>query len=268
MYYDYHIHSKYSSDCETSLDQICKKAVGKNISEIAITDHHDIDYKEKSIQFLLDKDSYLKDLKRYQNKYQTKLKIIKGVEIGLQPHIFDQCDAFLNDDFDFIIGSFHTIEQKDLYNGDYFKDYNQWEAYLGYLKEVYQVVKNYDNYSVIGHFDIIRRYGDFDYIPNLMENDKANNLIEEILKELIKKNKGIEVNTSGYYIGDGKNPMPTVEILKLYKELGGKIITLGSDSHTSDHLGYNFLETIKLLKSIRFKEYTVFDKMKPSFKKL
>jgi len=101
-----------------------------------------------------------------------------------------------------------------------------------------------------------------------MDNDKAYELIREILKKVIKNNKGIEVNTTGYYIGNGQNPLPSIKILKLYKELGGEILTLGSDSHSTDQLAYKFTETIKLLKEIGFNKLTTFKDMKPKFYKI
>ena len=187
--------------------------------------------------------------------------------MGLQPHILEQCDDYLADDFDFIIASFHTAEKNDLYNGDFFENYSQWEAYLQYLKTVLKVVKIYDNYSVLGHLDIIRRYGDFDLQPDLMENNKAAELIREILKVIIANNKGLEVNTSGYRI-DGQNPLPSFEILKVYYQLGGKILTIGSDSHNTNTLANKFDYTISELKKIGFTELSTFSNMQPEFHKI
>lgn len=264
MYCDYHIHSQFSTDSKMTLKEICKTAIDIGLEEIAITDHHDIDYQDDSIEFSIDKDEYLYELEKYQQRYKDELKIKKGIEMGLQLDILDECDQYLNDDFDFIIASFHTADKADLHTGDFFKDYSQWEAYLSYLETVLKTVKKYDNYSVLGHLDIIRRYGNFDNAPDLMDNPTAVSIIEEILKIVIRKDKGLEVNTSGYRI-DGENPMPSFEILKLYKELGGKILTIGSDSHSTDQLTIKFDYTINKLKEIGFKELSTFDSMKVNF---
>lgn len=265
--FDYHLHSNFSADSEMNLDQLCQAAIKNSLAEIAITDHHDIDYQDSEIEFLIEKEKYLQEIEKYQKKYQDKLKIKKGIELGLQPHILDQCNSYLNDDFDFVIGSFHTAEKKDLYNGDFFQNYNQWEAYLQYLKTILKVVKNYDNYSVIGHLDIIRRYGDFEAKPDLLENKEAEELIRTILKEIIKKDRGLEVNTSGYRI-DGKNPLPSFKILKIYYELGGKILTIGSDSHNPKTLANKFDATLSKLKEIGFKELATFSAMEVKFHKI
>lgn len=262
MLFDYHLHSHFSADSDMTMDELCQAAIKKGLDEIAITDHHDIDYKDETIEFLIDKDQYLKEITKMQKKYKDKLTIKKGIEMGLQSHILQQSKDYLADSFDFIIGSFHTVEKSDLYNGDFFEGYNQWEAYIQYLKTVLEVVENYDHYSVLGHLDIIRRYGDFKNKPKLLKNKKAAEIIESILKKLIEKDKGLEVNTSGYRL-KGSNPLPSFDILELYYELGGKILTLGSDSHKTEDIAQKFDYTIQKLKAIGFKELTTFNKMKP-----
>lgn len=267
MLFDYHLHSQFSADSEMTMDQLCQAAIDRELDEIAITDHHDIDYKDDTIEFLINKKEYLAEIEKMQQKYSGQLKIKKGIEMGLQNHIFEECEQYLADDFDFVIGSFHTAEKADLYNGDFFENYRQWEAYIQYLKTVLDVVQKYDHYSVIGHLDIIRRYGDFDHQPGLMENDQAAELIRKILKTIIAKDKGLEVNTSGYRI-DNQNPLPSFDILKLYYQLGGKILTIGSDSHNTETIANKFNYTISKLKKIGFTELTTFSKMKAEFHKI
>ncbi|ADQ15680.1 histidinol-phosphatase HisJ family protein [Halanaerobium hydrogeniformans] len=267
MFFDYHMHSHFSADSQMNMEEIIETAIKIGLDEIAITDHHDIDYKDDSIEFIIDKNEYLTALEKMQNKYKDKIEIKKGIELGVQLHIFDQCNRYLADDFDFVIASFHTAEKKDLYNGDFFEEYSQWEAYLQYLKTVYAVVKDYENYNVIGHLDIIRDYGNYDHKPDLMENKEASEIIAEILKQIIKKDKGIEVNTSGYRI-DGENPMPSFRILKLYKELGGEILTIGSDSHSTDRIAQRLSSTSQKLKEIGFDKLSTFTNMKPQFHKI
>src|SRR6056297_3281728 len=148
MFFDYHLHSHFSADSEMTMDEICQAAIEKGLDEIAITDHHDIDYQDDTIEFLIDKDKYLKEITIMQRKYKDKLVIKKGIEMGLQSHILQQSKEYLSNNFDFIIGSFHTVEKSDLYNGDFFEKYNQWEAYIQYLKAVLEVVEKYDHYSV------------------------------------------------------------------------------------------------------------------------
>lgn len=267
MFFDYHLHSHFSPDSLMDMEELCETAYQKGLKEIAITDHHDLDYQDPRITFLIDKDKYFKEIEKYQKKYQNKMQIKKGLEIGLQPHIIENCNNFIAKDFDFVIASFHTVEKKDLYNGDFFDDYNQLEATIKYLENILKILKKFENYSVLGHLDLIRRYGNFDQQINLLKNNKTKELLREILALVIKKDKGLEVNTSGLRI-DGENPLPTFEILELYYKMGGKILTLASDSHRSQDIANKFNYVISKLKNIGFQELATFDKMKVEFHKI
>lgn len=135
--------------------------------------------------------------------------------------------------------------------------------YDGYYDEMYHVIQNYSDYSCISHMDLIRRYVDDtrDYYESTKDK------IKEILTYCIKHNKGIEINTSHVRYGiDGYTP--SIHILKLYKELGGKIITIGSDSHEKNHLGFFVNEAMQLLKEIGFEYFCTYKNMQPIFHKL
>ena len=124
---------------------------------------------------------------------------------------------------------------------------------------MYKCVDNFNNFDVLGHIDYIDRYfEDFSTIPKYEE---YHYLIESILKILIQKGKGIEVNTAGMRYGlDYFHPK--IQILKLYKELGGEIITVGSDSHTPETIGYGYKAVEKMLKDIGFKYIHIFKERK------
>lgn len=268
MFFDYHIHSLYSSDSQTTIEEICQQSVRIGLTEIAITDHNDIDYQDLSISFDLDRERYLQELEEFQKRYQGRLRIKKGVELGVQLHTLDRCKEFVGDYFDFIICSFHTIQKKDLFTGDFFTGYTQWEAYRAYLEEILYCVDRFDQYNVLGHLDVIRRYGNYTIIPQLTDDAICYDLLTKILRTIITKGKGLEVNTSGYYISDGQNPMPSTTILRLYHDLGGKILTIGSDSHSATRLGYKFNQTYDLLRQIGFQYLTTFEQGEPIFHNL
>ncbi len=125
------------------------------------------------------------------------------------------------------------------------------------------IIKDYKNYSVLGHLDLITRYDLQQPLP--FETIKP--VITEILKQVIADGKGIELNTS--YVRYGLNDTtPGSDILKLYHDLGGEIITIGSDSHKKEHLGQHINEAKEILSDIGFKYYCTFDNMKPAFRLL
>ena len=172
-------------------------------------------------------------------------------------------ELFRRYQFDFIILSVHQVEDKEFWTQDFQKGRTQKEYNERYYEEMLDLVKNYKNYSVLGHMDLIKRYdkaGDYPF-------EKIKPIVEEILKIVIADGKGIEINTSSHRYGLS-DTMPSGEILKLYRELGGEIITIGSDSHKPEHLGAYIRETETLLKEMGFKWFCTYRNMQPTFYEL
>ena len=147
---------------------------------------------------------------------------------------------------------------------EYFKNKSQKEAYEVYYKTLYDIIKNYNNYSVVGHGDLIKRYGNY---SNILKDSLFIDIIESILKEAIYKGKGIEINTSCFRY---KLPdlTPSRKIISLYKDLGGEIITTGSDAHSPAFISCKFDYICSYLKDLGFKYISTFNNLKPNFIKL
>lgn len=202
----------------------------------------------------------------YHNKIKQLSKtlsmpLLMGVEMGYQPHVLDRIDNLITSHpFDFVILSIHYADGLDFYNGDFFKNRTQYESYRRYYEVALDAVTSYDNYDVFGHLDYIIRYGD----PKAYKYDDYKDTIDEILKVIISKNKGLDLNTSGYRY-NLNCVHPSKEILARYKELGGTIITLGSDAHRKEDLQANFTDAINILKELGFTHVTHFKNRKPEF---
>lgn len=259
---DLHVHSHFSSDCEEQMEDMIKEAINKKIDVIAITDHIDYDYKDPSINFDFDLEVFFSEIKKLKKKYQKKIKILIGLELGLQVHITDKLKTLTDHySFDFIIGSFHTVDSKDLYRGDFYEGRTPKEAWRIYLDEVYSTLLKFDNFSVLGHLDLIKRY---DEGVRSVEVSNYKEQLEKIFKLIIKKNIGLEVNTSGLRKTYGLNEtLPSKEILQLYYDCGGRIITIGSDSHVKETLASHYKLVEKMLETIGFDDIYIFEKMKP-----
>lgn len=260
LYSDYHMHTNFSSDSETEMEAMIQKSIQLGLKEIAITDHIDYDYPDQNYPFLFEYESYAKQVHAFQEKYQDKISILLGVEFGLQTSVKDKIDDFCKNHFDFIIGSTHTVEGLELYHDYFYKGKTQSEAYRIYFEDLLENVKLFDGFHVYGHLDYINRYGHYDN-RDLNYHDYAE-IIDEILKVLIAKGKGIELNTSGFKYGLGY-AHPKFEILCRYKELGGEIITIGSDAHEPEHIGFHFKDAYDILKAAGFKAFTTFKNQQP-----
>lgn len=264
---DYHTHSKYSFDGNHELRDICETAIKRGLSEIAITDHMDI-FSDKPYEHILDCKSLYEELKKVKIEYAGKLKVRVGVELGQPQANPDEAQAFMNaygKNLDFVIGSIHNMENDiDAYDYDYKKvDYHKiFEMFLDWTSNL---AKDYD-YDVLGHITYPSRYI-YDQIKVRVDTKAYTDQYIDILKEVIARGKGIELNVSGYARGSN-DAMPNMELLKLYRSLGGEIITVGSDAHVLDHVGVVTKQGYEMLNEAGFKYVSVFENRKAQFIKL
>ena len=264
--YDTHMHSHFSGDSEANPMEIAQKACELGLKGICFTDHLDIDYKETPGMFDLDIPAYQKGIADVKKEFADKLDICWGIELGLQPYLASQNNkVILENEFDFVIGSTHLVKQVDIYYPSYYEGRSEEACIREYFDETLKNVQSNVAFDVYGHLDFIVRYS-----PNknkFYSYEKYSDLIDEILRTLIAKGKGIELNTAGlkYRLGHAH---PTMDTLKRYKELGGEIITLGSDGHAPEQIAWDFVKVPEILKEAGFEYFTVFKERKPSFVKL
>ncbi|MDP4181291.1 MAG: histidinol-phosphatase HisJ family protein [Bacillota bacterium] len=264
--FDSHVHSSFSGDSEMNADIACNTAINLGLNGLAFTDHLDLDYPNFDIKFLIDFDEYDSFMDNLKNRFSSKIRVLKGIEVGIQPHVIDDTNKIVNSyNFDFVIASIHVIDGLDPYYGEYFKDKpSKNAAFSRYLSEILFALNNYDNFDVIGHIGYIRRY--CSYEDKSLRYSEFCDYLDSILKGVILKGKGIEVNTSGFRtLG---TPIPDLDIIKRYKELGGEIITTGSDAHAPEHIAFNFEEIKKALSELGFKYIAHYEDRKPVFEKI
>lgn len=254
--YDFHIHSDFSLDSKTPMERIVKNAIEKNFKTICFTDHVDFEATEDKIDLLFRPLDYFRDINRVKYKYRDKIEILAGVEIGMQPGLESRYDDFVEEyDFDFVLMSIHTINRRDIFQDYSSSELSSSEIISRYYDELLHCVDVYDNYDVVGHIDFIDRYIDDKEV--LERYDLYMNKIEKILKIIIDKGKGLEINTGGlrYRLN---SPHPKPSILKLYKDLGGDLVTFGSDAHIAEHVGYEYKSSEKMLREMGFKYIYLF----------
>jgi len=244
------------------MEDYLKIANQKGVDEITFTEHYDVYDGIKTHLTTLDVEAYFQ---QYQALKQiSNFPFNFGIEIGLQPDIVQTVQTLTAKyPFDFIIGSSHITRKKDMaMDKSFFEGLSRKQAYLSYFQEVLTNIQLYDAFDVYGHLDYVVRYGG--YSSKEIEYKEFQEILDEILITLIKKDKGIEINTSGIRYGL-PNPHPNKDILKRYKELGGKIITIGSDAHNTDQLAKDFTIAHDILTSLGITEIAVFHKRNPDF---
>lgn len=258
MQADYHVHTYYSDDSECPMEAMAKKAVQVGLEEIAFTEH--VDYGVKT-DLNCDYENYFKELERIRQKYQGKLTVRAGIKFGVQLHTMERFQQdYEKYPFDFVILSNHQVDDREFWNYEFQKGKTQEEFQCAYYEATYEVVKRYKNYSVLGHLDMIKRYDQHGEYPD----EKIMGFVDKILGQVIADGKGIEVNTSSFKYGL-KDLMPSRAILRRYYELGGKILTIGSDTHDTAHLGDHIEDVKEILKKIGFRKFCTFENMIPVY---
>lgn len=261
MLADYHIHTSFSPDSAYPMKDCIDKAISLGFDEICFTEHIDYGFPNA---FCCDCDNYLKNFLKFKEEYKNQIVLKFGIEFGVQAHHTKYFQNIFNMyPFDFVLMSFHQVEDKELWNQDFQRGKTQEEYNHIYFEEMYNSAKLFNDYSVLAHMDLLRRYDIHGEYPFSKSKDQ----IEQIFKLIIEKGKGIEVNTSSfrYNLND---LTPSTDILKFYREMGGEIITIGSDSHCEKHLGSHIKEVREILKTLGYKYFSTFENMKPFFNKL
>jgi len=252
------MHTNFSDDSTCEMEAEIKRSIALGLDEICFTEH--VDYGVKT-DLNCNYSEYRKEFNRCKEKYKDKITLKFGIEFGMQVNTIDEFQKdFYENDFDFVILSCHQVDNNEFWRQDFQRGKTQKEYNEKYYEEILKVIKRYDDYSVLGHLDMIKRYD----MKGSYPFEKLKDIITEILRHIISRGKGIEINTSSYrYKLDDLTP--SRDILKLYKELGGRIITIGSDTHKEEHIAYKILEVRKELKKLGFKQFCTFEKMKPIF---
>lgn len=266
--WDCHMHSDFSADSPTPMEEMVRRAIACGMKGICFTEHLDPDYPKTpdGLEFPLDFPAYQQKLFELKERYHSQLEIRFGIEIGLQMHLSDYFHQFLREyPFDFVIGSSHVVHGADPYYPEFFKNRSEQRAYMEYFESILENLSVFDEMDTYGHIDYIVRYG-----PNqnrFYSYGRYQDILDEILKKLIEKQVGLEVNTGGYHYGLGE-PNPCTAVIRRYSQLGGEIITIGADAHTPDKIGYAFDKAAKVLLECGFRYYTIFKERKPEFIRL
>lgn len=268
---DQHTHCNFSTDSDATAQSMVHGAIEKGLTHLCLTDHMDLDYpgttKEKPL-FEFNPADYFAFLTPLKEAYQNRIFLGIGIELGLRPGRED-LNRQMNDllsgyAFDFVLGSVHLLDNDDPYYEAYWQGRTAKDIMCKYFNDMLTSIKEYDNFDSLGHLDYLIRY----IPPYCGEKDYAfreyKEILDEIFKLLISKNKALEINTAGLIKGLSCFH-PKKETLLRYLELGGKLITIGSDGHSPDKIATEFIKAEEILRSCGLNGYYVYHNRIPEF---
>lgn len=268
--YDNHNHSQFSFDGgRTSVGKTVNSAIGKGLAGVCFTDHCDFfvppmkAQHEEYVPEVFDVEARNAEIDKVNAKCPQAFHVFKGIEIGVQKSERDKIAAHLEKySFDEIIASVHYLDDTDPFWGGYYEGKTWRYAYGHYLETLYdEMVWLGDRFDIMGHYDYVTRYAPYPECSILYKDFP--DILDSMLRYLAENGKALEINTKTYQDFKGRTPVLDKNILMRYRELGGEIISLGSDSHDADRVGFNFERTAALVSRCGFRYLAHFDKRKP-----
>ncbi|QUI22873.1 histidinol-phosphatase HisJ family protein [Vallitalea pronyensis] len=260
IYLDYHIHSSMSPDTDVSMEEMCQSAIHKGFKEIAFTDHFEFYTTDKEGRTFNEAylDTYFETLGQCREKFKNQLIIRRGIELGQQHVQLQRSNTLLSlYAFDYVLASVHKINDVDLSQVVYHDD-NIDHYCKRYLEQLYTLVDKGD-FDVLAHLDLIKRYAARQHVQVDLIHYKLE--LAQIFERLIQRGKGLEINTSTLRRGLDE-PFPSMAILKMYKGMGGEIITVGSDAHDPEDIGGDFHMILDMLAAVGLKRLYHYDNRK------
>ena len=235
---DLHVHSCRSHDGSATVQEWCERAVALGLRVIGFSEHVDLDETDACLE-PLDFDAYRAEVESAQAEFAGRLHVRLGVEVGYMPRIEPVIADWLRDrPVDYVIGSVHTIFENAGISAEYdaletFARFDLWEAYEEYFESLWSLVKS-GLFDIVGHFDLIQRYG-VHYQKQEIEWGRLYAPIIRSFEGMNLRQMALEINSSGLRQSP-KSCYPDRKLLRLYAELGGHAVTLGSAAHHPEQL--------------------------------
>lgn len=269
MLFDNHNHSQFSFDGgRTTVEDTTREAIRKGLGGLCFTDHCDFyvppmkSSYEAYVPEEFDVAARNAEIDRVNALVPANFRIFKGIEIGVQKSEREKIAEHLaKNHFDEVIASVHYIDETDPYWGGYYEGKTWKQAYGHYLETLYEeIVWLGDRFDIMGHYDYVTRYAPYPE-ASIMYKDFPD-LLDNILRFLSENGKALEINTKTYQELKGRTPVLDLNILKRYRELGGEVISLGSDSHDAKRVGLHFERFAEIVKSAGFRYLAHFENRK------
>ncbi len=240
---DRHVHTVHSGDSPAELREMCARAVEVGISDITFTEHLDFTPTDMSYgAFVYER--WIEEIAAARDEFAGRLAIRTGVEVDYQARYHSEIEDYLaSHKFDYVLGSAHYIDGVIMEDHErYFPGKSVREAYLPYF-EAMQVTAETGLFHTIGHIDLCKRHGSRYFGPFVLDDFPGE--MTAVLKSVISRGMLIEINTSGLRQAPSET-YPALDTLLLYKELGGRRVAIGSDSHKPEHLGFGLQTGMEL----------------------
>ncbi len=257
---DLHTHTDSSQDGNHPVDLMAQTAADNGIEAVAFTDHCEVDVFFSS-GFDKRVERSHKEVSRAKKDFEGKIEILRGIELAEAHYDTALSEKILADhDYDVVIGSLHNLRNMpDFYDFETFDGLDTVALMNEYFDELLNLLQ-WGNFDILAHITYPFRYI-FNHCGYVEDINKYKNKVDEILKLCAEKDKALEINMGGlkYPIN---LPSPNIDTVKRYKELGGKLISVGSDSHYAERIGFGIPNAYEMAREAGFKSIAKFNNRK------
>jgi histidinol-phosphatase (PHP family) len=263
---DYHTHTRFSCDSDAAMESMCRAALERGMTEIAITDHADFEPLDACCGYFRPQ-PYWEAIERCRSAFNGRLTIRAGVECG-EGHIYaEQIATVLTDgDYDVVLGSIHWAQGRPAFSPDFFDGLTLDEGLALYFDELARLAAGAD-YDILAHADIIRRAACRRFGRQTLDLGPHETRVRRVLRAAADRGKGIEVNTSYRRKGMGA-PGPSTQVLRWFRDEGGEIVTLGSDGHAPEEVGADFDWALAMVQDAGFDHLATFERRRPILRRI
>ena len=260
---DLHMHTLSSFDGNYPAEKMFESAVANELSTIAVTDHFDVDFYERHNLGVRQQTSY-EDVVSAKGAFSDKIRILRGIEMGQPTYDVELTERSLaRYEYDFVIGSIHNLRNMPDFGDLDYKSMTEERIYelLGEYFNEMLLLARWNGFDTLAHLTYPMRYI-VQAGRNEIELSRFDPVTDEIFRTLIANGKALEINTSGLRQPIGKT-MPTEDYVRRYRELGGELLTLGSDAHFTEHVGAGIDKGYAIAERCGFEYVTYFENRKP-----
>ena len=228
MLFDTHIHTDFSTDSRMLIADAISAAHKAGIGVI-VTEHMDLAYPGEPEAFVFDVNKYFAEYGPLRGR-----DLLLGIEMGMRVDCLEDNRRIAGQhSFDYIIGSIHVVDDIDIYRPDFYINRPKFEVFGRYFTAMKECLKAYDFIHALGHIDYISRYARYD--DNEVHYREFSDIMDEILRLVIDKGIALEINTRR--LDTRARIEDLLPIYQRYAELGGIMVTIGSDAHRADEVG-------------------------------
>ena len=270
---DNHIHSTISTDAHNTMTEMALASYEKGVRALCFTDHCDLDHFKTGIpdpQCFDMRDEMNEMFAQAKRAVPSDMELFLGLELGEGNHDVDRMREIASSpELDFILGSLHNLSgEKDFYEMEFPDSAYCREVLERYMDELIELAA-LPYFDVMAHIGYPVRYMRRRCDPQMKFGMRDyGDRLDVLLKILIQNGKGLEINCSGLRDEYMLETMPETEVLRRYRELGGEIITVGSDAHRVSDAGSYLRDGFEILRNLNYKYVTIFRNRKPEFIKL